>query len=185
MAEEAALQLINSSDVGSVKAASSAAIQYLLGNEAATDGALDTHVVDAVLAVYVPAIRKTLSANELNDQLASLLEARRADALIEAYTGSADQLLSLTQDRSIPGVQRLSGVVWSSGHCLGDRTIDPPSRSLPYIKLGIKAEGADGTQRTIPLVCSSEQAQDLLAKLKEALHEAEVMSGASAPKKRR
>lgn len=157
---------------------------------------VNTRLNDAVSQVVVDALRRGFAGPDLAEFLSTTsLESAKAEALVAAYNDVAlPELGELIQNNSTSGggaasssTQQLVGLRWESGHCLGDRTVDPPSRSLPFITLNLDTVGPDGnpTPGGVPLVCSAEQATDLLAKLKEALHEAQVASGASAAKKGR
>ncbi len=187
---EEVAQYLNSCDLNAFKGGLTAALALLLQGNASPSSDDEQHIGDAIAQLLVEGVRRGFNSSEMLDFLsATTLQSKMIDVIVEAYTANLNELVAalVTPAEAMQSFEpALVGVRWTSGHCLGNRLVDPPHRSLPYITVAFETlNPSTGRPETVSMTCSTEEAQDLLSKLKGALHEAELISGAKLDSKKK
>lgn len=178
------VEALNSASVDDIAAAVTAAVHFLAAPSTAPP--LPSTLGCHVLSIATEAHRRrdptgTLLADALS---ATTLSVDRCDAFVAAYQAAVAKAgPALESRRPIPLFPQLHGVEWEFGHTLGDRSVELPLRSVPYLKVALKtSEGRKVDGGAFPahvgteeaFTCSLEQAQVLLQSLQSALQEAEA-----------
>ena len=139
-------------------------------------GTVDPQTADAVAIVFAHALREGWSEAQLSDELTSLAVKTESagilsDAFSECLSAHGDKVMGNRQVLVEGFLPRLTGLSWELSHRLGDRTSNPPEKSLPEFDLTFHT-----TAESVSFHLSVERAHDLLMKLQEMVREAEAVT---------
>ena len=133
-------------------------------------------VVDAVSMFLATALQRRLTPAELEETASAVGTLRREalNALLSVYKSHHASVAvpetDVLQDGFLP---QLTGSTWTLQHALGDRTKDPPQRSLPLYRVAFHTSSGESKVLHVPL----ERLVDLQSVLHDMVKEADRVTG--------
>lgn len=171
------VQHLNSCQAAQLSAIASAIINKLVGNSAELPAEAPLATVDAVSMFFATVLQRRLTPVELEESCSAVGTLRREalNVLLAAYKTHHAKFVAapesdVLQDGFLP---QLTGSTWTLQHALGDRTKDPPQRSLPLYRVAFHTTSGENKVLQVPL----ERLVDLQSVLHDMVKEAERVTG--------
>lgn len=181
------VQALNATPAAALESAAGAILATLTGKASAAQSAsaqgdaITSAGFDGLCMVLALAVQHRLLPVVLQEQLS--IGSLRSDVVrtvVQAYTTSMKDdsvgssivaAKAVLEDGFLP---RITGVSWNLGHALGDRMLDPPSRSLPSFDLSVASyDHTHDTEETLRISVPAERLSDFHNTVREMLREAE------------
>lgn len=188
------VQALNGTSTAALETAASTILATLTGKASASQSAaaqsedITSAGFDGLCMVLAVAVQHRLAPATFQEQLSSgSLRSDVVRTIVESYTlsfggdgptasqrSNAAAAKSVLEDGFLP---RITGVSWNLGHALGDRMLDPPSRSLPTFDLSIATyDQLHDTEQTLRIALPAERLSDFHNTVREMLREAEQVA---------
>jgi hypothetical protein len=186
------VQALNGTPTAALEAAASTVLATLTGRSSAAQSAsaqgdeLTSAGFDGLCMVLAIAVQHRLAPSAFQEQLSSgSLRSDVVRTIVQSYTLSFDEASAAQRSNTAAAkavledgfLPRITGVSWNLGHALGDRMLDPPSRSLPAFDFSIATyDQLHDTEDTLRIALPAERLSDFHNTVREMLREAEQVA---------